>query len=111
MKRTRIKIDLSDSTPIPVGEVDLARVDATTEEEIAAHIAMDDAEAMLDAAKYARRVRKRLGLSQAELSRRINVSLETIRNWEQGKRSPTGAAKTLLRILDRAPEVALEILN
>jgi putative transcriptional regulator len=111
MKKKRIKIDLSDPNSIPAGEVDFARVDATTEEDIAMQIAIDDAEAMLDAAKHARRVRKRLGLSQAELSRRINVSLETIRNWEQGKRSPTGAAKTLLRILDRAPEVALEILN
>ena len=61
-------------------------------------------------AKFARRVRKRLGLSQAELSERIGVSLDTIRNWEQGKRSPTGAAKALLQVLDRAPEAALAAL-
>ena len=58
-------------------------------------------------AKYARRVRKRLGLSQQEFARRISVSLETIRNWEQGKRRPTGAARALLKILDKAPETAL----
>ena len=53
----------------------------------------------------------RLGLSQAEFSQRIEVSLETIRNWEQGKRCPTGAAKALLKVLDRAPEAALAALH
>ena len=56
-------------------------------------------------------MRHRTGLSQAELARRINVSLETIRNWEQGKRSPTGAAQALLRLLDKAPELALLTLR
>lgn len=41
----------------------------------------------------------------------IDVSLDTIRNWEQGKRSPTGAAKALLRVLDKAPEAALAALR
>jgi putative transcriptional regulator len=50
-------------------------------------------------------------LSQAEFSLRIDVSLETIRNWEQGKRCPTGAAKALLKILDKAPEAALAALE
>ena len=66
---------------------------------------------MQDAARYARRVRERLGLSQAEFSHRISVSIDTIRNWEQGKRSPTGAAKALLRVLDRAPETAMAALS
>ena len=65
---------------------------------------------MQDAGKFARRFRKRLGLSQAEFSKRIDVSLDTIRNWEQGKLSPTGAAKTLLKVLDKAPEAALAAL-
>jgi len=60
-----------------------------------------------DTAKFARRVRKRLRLSQADFSERIDVPAEAIRNWEQGKRSPTGAAKALLKVLDKAPEVAL----
>ena len=94
-----------------IGRIDIARVDATAEEAIAAQIASDEAQAMQDAAKFARRVRKRLGLSQLEFSTRIDVSLETIRNWEQGKRSPTGAAKALLRILDKAPEAALLALG
>jgi putative transcriptional regulator len=49
-------------------------------------------------------------LTQQEFSFRIEVPLETIRNWEQGKRSPTGAAKTLLKLLDRTPEAAMAAL-
>lgn len=93
------------------GRIDPARVDATTEHQIAAHQAADDKEAMQDAATFTRRVRKRLGLSQSQFSERINVPIETIRNWEQGKRYPTGAAKALLKILDRAPEAALQALD
>lgn len=66
---------------------------------------------MQDAAKFALRVRKRLGLSQSQFPERINVPIETIRNCEQGKRYPTGAAKALLTILDRAPEAALQALD
>lgn len=111
MKTVRTRIDTAPPGSVTLGRIDVARVDATTEEEITAHIAADEAGAMQDAAKFARRVRKRLGLSQMEFSTRIDVSLETIRNWEQGKRTPTGAAKALLRILDRAPEAALMALG
>jgi putative transcriptional regulator len=55
--------------------------------------------------------RKRLGLTQAELSLRIGVSIDTIRNWEQGKRCPTGAARSLFKILDKAPEASLAALD
>ena len=56
-------------------------------------------------------VRRRLGFSQTEFAERIGVSLDTIRNWEQGKRRPTGAATALLKVLDKAPEVALAALR
>jgi len=108
MKTVRMKID--SDTPIK-GRFDAGRVDATTEEEIGAQQAADDAQARQDAARFARRVRRRLGLSQAEFSARIEVSVDTIRNWEQGKRCPTGAAKSLLKILDKAPEEALKALH
>ncbi len=111
MKTVRMRIDQAQAASMNLGRIDVARVDATTEKEIAAQIAIDEAGAMQDAAKFARRVRKRLGLSQMEFSTRIDVPLETIRNWEQGKRSPTGAAKSLLRVLDKAPEAALLALS
>lgn len=111
MKTVRVKIDPAAPDSLQQGRIDPARVDATTEKEIALQQAADEAEAMQDAARFARRVRKRLGFSQAEFAERINVSLDTIRNWEQGKRSPTGAAKALLKVLDKAPEAALAALH
>lgn len=111
MKTIRVSIDVHKPLPDSLGLMNKRLLDATTEEDIAKHKAIDDAEAMLDAAQFARRVRRRLGFSQAEFAMRIDVSLDTIRNWEQGKRSPTGAAKALLKVLDKAPEVALSALQ
>ena len=111
MKTARVKVDLTRLGSLPKGRIDKRRLDATTEKDIILQQKVDDAEALLDAAKFARRVRKRLGLTQLELSQRINVPLDTIRNWEQGKRYPTGAAKALLKVLDRAPESALLALG
>jgi putative transcriptional regulator len=111
MKTVRVTIDPADPASLPKARVDRARLDATTDRDIARHAAKDEAQAMQDAAKLARRVRKRLGFSQAEFAERIDVSLDTIRNWEQGKRSPTGAAKSLLKVLEKAPEAALAALR
>jgi putative transcriptional regulator len=111
MKTAHVTIDPGIPASLALGRIDAARVAATTEEDIAAHRTADEAEAMQDAAKFARRVRKRLGLSQTEFSRRIDVPLDTIRNWEQGKRCPTGAAKALLKVLDKAPDAALAALD
>ena len=111
MKMVRMKIELNTPSTKRVGRVNTTKLDATTETETTQQAAEDDAAAMQDAAKFARRVRRRLGFSQAEFATRIDVSLETIRNWEQGKRSPTGAAKALLKVLDKAPEAALAALH
>ncbi len=48
---------------------------------------------------------------QRIIAQRIDVPRETIRNWEQGKRCPTGAARALLRVLDKVPETALRVLT
>ncbi len=98
-----------EETVVPV--VDLDRIDRTTDAEIARHEAEDDAAARQDAAAYARRVRRRVGLSQAAFAARIGVPLDTVRNWEQGKRAPAGPARALLRVLDWAPEAALAALE
>ena len=111
MNTTRVRIDPDDPSTLPEGRIDPARVDATTEGEIAAQEREDEDEAMQDMARYVRRVRRRLGFSQTEFARRTDVPLETIRNWEQGKRCPTGAARALLRMLDKAPETALRVLT
>lgn len=111
MKTVKISINPDDPASLPEGRIDFNRLDGTNEQDIAAQQHIDETNAMLDAAKFARRVRTRLGLSQVEFSQRIDVSLETICNWEQGKRCPTGAAKALLKILDKAPEAALAALE
>ena len=111
MSTTRLGIEPGDPRSLSAGRVDHEVLERTSERDIALQQRQDDAEAMRDIARFARRVRRRLGLTQVEFARRINVPHETIRNWEQGKRSPTGAARTLLRVLDRAPETALRVLT
>ena len=106
---TRVRIDPDSPATFPEERFDPAAADGTTEAAIAVQQQEDDAEAMQDMARYARRVRRCLGLSQVEVARRINVPHETIRNREQGKRRPTGAAKALLRVLGKAPEMALRV--
>ena len=96
---------------LSAGRIDTARVDATTEADIKRHIEADDQSALSEAGAYARRIRKQLGLTQVQLAAKLDVSLDTLRNWEQGKRYPTGPAKALLKILDRSPEAALAALN
>jgi putative transcriptional regulator len=62
-------------------------------------------------AAYAKGIRARAKLTQAEFAARIGVPLETVRNWEQGKRSPRGPARALLRVIDQAPQVAFAVLD
>ena len=62
-------------------------------------------------AAYARGVRARTKLTQAEFAARIGVPIETVRNWEQGKRSPRGPARALLKLIHSAPEVAFSVLS
>lgn len=111
MKTARVSVDFRQPATLPKARVDRRRLDAMTEADLALQRAEDDADAMQDAARFVRRVRRRLGLTQQEFAKRIDVPLDTIRNWEQGKRYPTGAAKALLKILDKAPEAALLALG
>lgn len=62
-------------------------------------------------AAYARSVRARTGLTQAQFAARIGVPLETVRNWEQGKRSPRGPARALLKLIEKAPDLAFAVLS
>jgi len=55
------------------------------------------------------RVRGKLGLSQAKFAAILGISTDTLQNWEQGRRTPTGPARVLLKIATRHPEVLLEV--
>ena len=62
-------------------------------------------------ARYARNVRGQTGLTQAAFAARIGVPVETVRNWEQGKRSPRGPARALLKVIEEAPDAAFAVLG
>ncbi len=56
-------------------------------------------------------VRAKTGLSQSQFSAMLGVSPATLKNWEQGRRKPTGPARALLRIVSVKPRMALEALH
>ncbi len=98
------------SETLLVREIDNAKLDTTDEAGIARQSAADDLDARAEAAALIRGLRARTGLSQAAFARRLNVSVETLRNWEQGKRLPRGPARALLRIIEKAPSAAMAAL-
>jgi len=55
------------------------------------------------------RARLKSGLSQSEFAAVLGVSKRTLEQWEQGRRKPSGAARTLLRIAERHPEVLRDV--
>ncbi|MBI3700342.1 MAG: helix-turn-helix domain-containing protein [Afipia sp.] len=58
-----------------------------------------------------RELRLRAKLTQAQFAARLGVPLETIRNWEQGKRSPRGPARALLAVIAHSPETVFAALS
>ena len=54
--------------------------------------------------------RLRTGLSQSEFAKLLGVSLRTLQEWEQGRRTPSGAAKSLITIAIKKPDVLKELL-
>ena len=56
-------------------------------------------------------LRRFIGMTQAELARAMEISVHTLRNWEQGRRWPEGPAIALLRIAARHPRIIRENLK
>ena len=54
-------------------------------------------------------IRKKAGLSQSAFADSIGVPAGTVRNWEQGRRQPSGPAKVLLALLTRRPNLVAEL--
>ena len=63
----------------------------------------------LDAAKV-KEIRALTGLSQRKFARILHVDVGTLRNWEQGRREPTGPARALLRAIKNDPRAVLKAL-
>ena len=53
-------------------------------------------------------IRTKTGLSQARFAVLLGVSVRALQDWEQGRRAPSGAARTLLMVADRSPHALLE---
>ena len=102
---------------------DAAAVPAWSEADIDA-MAAADADAWTDsdlreavrvyptaAAAQVHTLRSRLGLSQAAFARRFGFTIDTIQQYEQGRRTPSGPAATLLRVIEAEPEAVIRALD
>ena len=102
MRRLRLKADgriveLRDGQEFPLVPTTPVAAPATTS------VAMPTAPAVRD-------LRRRARLTQLEFAARLGVPVETIRNWEQGKRMPRGPARALLAVISHAPETVFAAL-
>jgi putative transcriptional regulator len=106
--------------------IDWGVVDATTEADIERHAESDldtaplfSADALLaaarriepDAVEDVRALRTRLGLSQEAFARRFGFSVDAVRQYESHRRTPTGPARTLLRVIAREPDAVTRALS
>jgi len=96
-------------------DVDLAKIDATTEADIGRHMREDgyDPEETLDIRDVISPsvIRKRLRMSQRQFAAAIHVPVATLQNWEQGRTLMDPSARALMVILAREPDAALRALN
>ncbi|MDP8207091.1 MAG: NadS family protein [Candidatus Electryonea clarkiae] len=58
-----------------------------------------------------RLIRDHYGLSQTKFAKMLGISVSTLRNWEQGRRKPEGAARVLLLVAAKYPEAVLDTVR
>lgn len=58
-----------------------------------------------------KKIRDRYKLSQSEFAALLGVSIKTLQNWEQGRRSPRGAARVLLHVADKHPDAVWDVVQ
>jgi putative transcriptional regulator len=56
-------------------------------------------------------IRERYGLSQSEFAALLGISVKTLQNWEQGRRTPHGAARVLLQVASKHPEAVWDVVK
>ena len=109
------RLTLAEATAAPPA-IDRAKMDATTEADIARHMVEDgeDPHAPVRSADWTispESIRLRLKMTQKAFADAIRVPVATVRNWEQHRTRPDPAARALLVILDREPKAALRALK
>jgi putative transcriptional regulator len=58
-----------------------------------------------------KRIRKGYKLSQSQFAALLGISLSTLQNWEQGRRSPEGPARVLLQVAAKYPKALLDVMH
>jgi putative transcriptional regulator len=95
-------------------DVDWAKVDATTEEDIRRYMIEDgedpDAEYPIEKSFSPHVIRKRIGMTQEKFAAALGIPVATLRNWEQGRNAIDPAARSLLLLVARDPEGTLKAL-
>jgi putative transcriptional regulator len=96
MQRLRLKADgriveLRDGQEVPLQPAAVASVEAVSPPTV-------------------RDLRRRAHLTQRQFAAKLGVPVETIRNWEQGKRAPRGPARALLAVIAHAPDTVFDAL-
>ncbi|MFA6013111.1 MAG: NadS family protein [Desulfobacteraceae bacterium] len=56
-------------------------------------------------------IRERTGASQEAFAAMLNISPKTLKNWEQGQRTPTGPARVLLKLVEKNPKGIVKLLQ
>lgn len=111
---------LPDGTTRPLASrTNRARFDAMTEAEVEANALSDPDNPPMTAEQLARmrtvpnprEIRQRLHLTQVQFAARFHVALGTLRDWEQGVRTPDSTARAFLRVIDRNPQAVLDALD
>jgi putative transcriptional regulator len=113
MQRLRLKADgriveLRDGQEFPLAPVMASAAPATTS---VAPATTSVAPVEMETFPAVRDLRRRARLTQLEFASRLGVPVETIRNWEQGKRMPRGPARALLAVIAHAPETVFAALS
>jgi putative transcriptional regulator len=115
MQRLRLKADgriveLRDGREFPLAPATPVAAPATTTVALATtSVALATTTVALEFPAV-RDLRRRARLTQLEFAARLGVPVETIRNWEQGKRSPRGPARALLAVIAHAPDTVFAAL-
>jgi putative transcriptional regulator len=113
---TRVTVKPGD--PVPPGDTDWARLDATTDEEVMA-AALSDPDALpltpeqLAKMRRVSRVkvlRRRLGMTRAEFAEAFRLPIATLLDWEQHRSTPDAPARALLLAIERDPKVVRQLL-
>ena len=112
MRRLRLKADgriveLRDGREFPLAP-DMPAL--ASETPALSPVALDAAPAEASPLPAVRDLRRRAQLTQLEFAARLGVPVETIRNWEQGKRAPRGPARALLAVIAHSPETVFAAL-